>query len=90
MEDQINEANGAVFAVYIAGGPPLPIAEAFTYISPYFDGTYFTGTMPPISIAFTPYTAVIDMNTGTVIDMDLSTTDYMSVADILAAVGAGG
>jgi hypothetical protein len=89
VEDQINAANGAVFAVYIAGGPPLPIADAYTNISPYFDGTYFTGTMPPISISFTPYTAVINMRTGQVIAMDTDTT-YLTVPDILAAVGAGG
>jgi hypothetical protein len=76
--------------VYTNGGGPLPIADAFTNISSYFDGTYFTGTMPPISIAFTPYTAVIDMRTGEVLDMDVSASDYMSVADILTAVGAGG
>ena len=89
MEDQINGANGAVFAVYTNGGGPMSIAEAFPYISPYFEGTYFTGAMPPISISFTPYTAVIDMNTGEVIAKDTDTV-YMTVNDILTAVGAGG
>ena len=90
MEDQINEANGAVFAVYIDGGPPLPIAEAFTYISPYFAGTYFTGTMPSISVMYTPYTAVIDMNTGEVIAKDGDDAPSLTVDAILTAVGAGG
>ena len=85
MEDQINDANGAVFAVYTNGGGPLPIADAFTNISPYFDGTYFTGTMPPVPIAYTPYTAVINMRTGEVI-----AADVQSVSAILSAVGAGG
>lgn len=89
MEEQINGANGAVFAVYVNGGPPLPIADAFTNISAYFDGTYFTGTAPPISYSFFPYSAVIDMRTGEVIAKDTDTV-YLTVTDILAAVGAGG
>ncbi|MCK9459011.1 MAG: hypothetical protein M0R80_05175 [Proteobacteria bacterium] len=89
MEDQINDAGGAVFAVYTNGGAPMPIADAFPYISPYFAGGYFTGAMPPISIAFTPYSAVIDMRTGEVIAVDTASA-YLSVSDILAAVGSGG
>jgi hypothetical protein len=89
VEDQINEANGAVFAVYVNGGPPLPIADAYTNISQHFDGTYFTGTAPPISYSFFPYTAVIDMNTGEVLAMD-SDSVMLTVSDILTAVGAGG
>jgi hypothetical protein len=85
VEDQINDANGAVFAVYTNAGAPLPIADAFTNISAYFDGTYFTGTMPPVPISYTPYTAVIDMRTGEVIAVDVQ-----SVSAILSAVGAGG
>jgi hypothetical protein len=89
VEDQITDAGGAVFAVYTNGGGTMPIADAFPYISPYFDGSYFTGAMPPISIAFTPYTAVVDMRTGEVLAMDTASA-YLSVSDILAAVGAGG
>ena len=41
--------------------------------------------MPPISISFTPYSAVINMRTGQVIAMDTSSV-YLSVQDILNAV----
>ena len=88
MEDQINDANGAVFAVYVNGGPPLAIEEAITYISPYFDGTYFTGTAPPISYSYFPYTAVINMRNGEVIAMDTDSA-FLTVPAILEAVGAG-
>jgi hypothetical protein len=89
VEEQINDADGAVFAVYVNGGPPLSIADAYTYISPYFDGTYFTGTAPPISYTFFPYTAVIDMRNGEVIAKDTDAA-FLTVPDILAAVGAEG
>ena len=56
-----------------------------TYISPYFQTGAATGTMPPISISFTPYSAVINMRTGQVIAMDTSSV-YLSVQDILNAV----
>ena len=74
-----------MFAVYVNGGPPLPIADAYNSISPYFDGRYFTGTAPPISYSFFPYTAVVNMRNGEVIAMDTDTS-YLTVEQILAAV----
>jgi hypothetical protein len=90
VEEQINDAGGAVFAVYVNGGPPLPIAEAYTNISAHFDGTYFTGTAPPISYSYFPFSAVIDMCTGEVIARDGESGPSLTVSSILAAVGAGG
>jgi len=74
-----------VFAVYTNGGSAAPIATAHSYISPYFDGSYFTGQAPPIYYPFTPYSAVVDMEDGTVIAMDTSSV-YLSTGDILSAV----
>jgi len=61
-----------------------PIANAYTYISPYFDGSYFTGQMPPISIPYTPFCAVIDLETMEVMDKDLTQTDYLYPQDMLS------
>lgn len=74
-----------VFASYTNGGYEAPITTAHSYISPYFDGSYFTGKSPPFSYPFFPYSAVVDMEDGTVIAMDTSSY-YLSTADILAAV----
>jgi hypothetical protein len=74
-----------VFAAYTNGGYTMDIASAYPYISPYFDGQYFTGQSPPFYYPFVPYSAVVDMEDGTVIAMDTSTS-YLSTTDILNAV----
>jgi len=47
-------------------GADQPASEAYKVLSQYFKGSYFTGQLPPIQIAFTPFTAVIDLETMTV------------------------
>ena len=74
-----------VFASYTNGGYTAPISTAYSYISPYFDGSYFTGQSPPITYPFFPYSAVIDMEDGTVIAMDTSSS-YLTTTQILNAV----
>jgi hypothetical protein len=74
-----------VFAAYTNGSATAPITTAYNYISPYFNGSYFTGQAPPFYYPFTPYSAVVDMEDGTVISMD-TTSYYLSTGDILDAV----
>ena len=85
MEAQINAANGTFLGVYTQSGAQAPIATAYNNIHSYFQGSYFTGKAPPISYAFTPYSAVIDMQTGEVLAMDTQTS-YLSTSQIMAAV----
>jgi hypothetical protein len=86
METQIRAANGGVFAVYTQGGQNANIASVYSsYIAPYFDGSWHTGTRPPINYPFTPYTDVISLVDGTVLAMDTSST-YLSGTDIMNAV----
>jgi hypothetical protein len=89
IQDQINDADGVIFAVYTNMGQPMAIEQAFEYIGPYVDGSYFTGQAPPISMPFTPYTAVLDMETMEVLDMETGSY-YMTTADILTAVNGAG
>jgi len=56
------------------------------YIAPYFETGAATGTRPPVSYSFTPYSAVINMRNGEVIAMDVSASEYLSVQDIVDAV----
>lgn len=44
-----------------------------------------TNEMAPISIPYTPFVAVIDLETGVVLDMDLTTSDYMYPNDVVTA-----
>ena len=56
-------------------------------MSPYIDGSYFTGDKAPVSILGTPFTAVIDLETMMVINKDVQSEGYgMSVDEILDAV----
>ena len=50
--------------IYTAYGWDQPIAAAVEHIDPYFDGSYWTGTAPPISTTVFPSNAVLDMETG--------------------------
>ena len=75
-----------VFGVYTSGfgATELTPAQAFSSLSTYFDGQYFTGELPPISFPFFPFTAVVDMDDGKVIAMD-TTSVYLSTSDIITA-----
>jgi hypothetical protein len=76
-----------VYAVYTNGSTDAPISTAASYISPYFNGSYWTGVRPPIyGTIYTPFTAVIDLETMIVIDRDVDSTNYMSTTDIMNAV----
>jgi len=44
-----------------------------------------THEMAPISIPYTPYVGVIDLETGVALDMDLTMSDYMMPNDVVTA-----
>lgn len=75
-----------MFGVYTSGfgSTELTPAQAFSSLSTYFDGSYFTGELPPISFPFFPYTAVVDLDDGKVVAMDTSSS-YLSTGDIIDA-----
>ncbi len=76
-----------VYAAYVDGSNDAPISTAASYISPYFDGSYWTGVWPQMyGTVYTPFTAVIDLETMIVIDCNVGTTDLMSTTDIMTAV----
>ena len=52
-----------MYAVYVGGSGDISSQEAYTHISPYFTGDYFTGQWPPVNINFTPYSGVVDLET---------------------------
>lgn len=75
-----------MFAVYTQNGGNASIGNVWsTYIAPYFNGSWHTGTRPPINYPFTPFSAVISLVDGTVIAMDTSSS-YLSGTDIINAV----
>jgi hypothetical protein len=53
-----------VLAIHTDDGWDMPIAEAAEFIGEYFDGGYWSGRNPPISLMFLPTNVVIDMETG--------------------------
>ena len=55
---------------------------AHGYLADYMDGSFFTGTQPPISILGVPFTAIIDMENGELVLKDESM--MMPTATILA------
>lgn len=59
-------------------------AVANASLSTYFDGSYFTGELPPISFPFFPFTAVVDLDDGKVIAKDTESV-YLSTGDIIDA-----
>lgn len=64
---------------------PGDVSGAYPYISPYFQGGYMTHQQAPINIPYTPFVAVIDLETGEALDMDLTMSDYMMPADVVTA-----
>ena len=88
MEEALAEVNSAVFAVYTQmQGANAAITTAAGYISPYISGGYWTG-MRPIFYQFTPFTAVVDMETGEVLIMDTYTAPLSTMAILDAATQA--
>jgi len=69
--------------IYTAYGFDQPIADAVEHIDPYFTGSYWTGTAPPISTTVFPTNAVIDMETGVLL---AGTGDIGEAEDFLAYV----
>ena len=49
-------------------------------------GWYVNGPPTRFSFPFFPFSAVIDLNTGEVLGKDISSTDYLTDADILTLV----
>jgi len=84
MEEEINDAGGAIFASY-TGSDMAGLAGQ--YVGNYMEGSYWTNQAPPFQFGFWPYTAVINMRDGTVIAMD-SDGSYLSTQDILAAISS--
>jgi hypothetical protein len=84
VESQIRAANGVVFAVYTNFGSTATMSTAYANISPYFDGSYFTGTMPPISIPYTPFVGVVDLENMEVIGRDNTETDYLMPSEVVS------
>ena len=76
-----------VFAVYTQNGGTAPIATAYSSISPYFSGSYFTGKNPSIYYEYWPHRLVIDLDDGSVIVKDEGTT-MLSDSQIVSAVNA--
>ncbi len=76
-----------VYAAYTNGSSDAPISTAASYISPYFNGSYWTGVVPPIyGSIYTPFSAVIDLETMIVLDRDVDASNYMFITDIMNAV----
>ena len=76
-----------VYATYTNGSNDAPISTAASYISPYFNGSYWTGVRPPIyGSIYTPFSAVIDLETMIVLDRDVDASNYMFISDIMNAV----
>ena len=60
---EIEAAGGAVLAVITDGSTAIGTDEAYTYLSEYFEGSFFLGTPPNITFSGgTPYAIVIDMD----------------------------
>jgi hypothetical protein len=69
--------NSGFLGVMTASYQSASMTVAHAQLSKYFDGLYFTGTMPPISIAGVPFAAIIDMQTG-----------ELALADVTAQINA--
>lgn len=69
--------------IYTSYGFDQPIADTAEHIEPYFAGSYWTGTAPPISTTVFPTNAVIDMQTGVLL---AGTGDIAEAEDFLAFV----
>jgi hypothetical protein len=87
--------NGLVLAVYTANYAETDIATAFNDITDYLDGNYFSGEIPPIPgddfVGNAPVTAIIDLETMTVINRDYygghgDYTQQITIDDVLLAV----
>jgi hypothetical protein len=70
--------------IYTDYGWDQPIADAAAHIEPYFTGSYWTGTAPPIGATVFPTNAVIDLRNGVLL---AGTGDIADVDDILDLIG---
>jgi hypothetical protein len=86
IEADIRAAEGVVFAAFTANYLAAVISVAHFHISQYFDGSYFTGEVPEFYYAYTPYTAVIDLETVEVIAKDDGVGGFLDLDDIMYAV----
>ena len=72
MEDDIQELNSAIYGIYTDNYQQLDIAGAAAALSQYFHGSFFTGEVQPIEIPAHPFTAVIDMEDGTLLVSEMT------------------
>ncbi|MCP4679681.1 MAG: hypothetical protein GY854_30155 [Deltaproteobacteria bacterium] len=62
--DQIHEAEAVVLAVYTDNyDPNTPTEYAYSNISQFFEPDYVTGQLPPFQSNFSPFSAIIDLET---------------------------
>lgn len=73
--------------IYTAYGWSQPITAAAEHVEPYFEGSYWTGTAPPISTTVFPSNAVLDMESG---DLLAGPGDIADVEDFLPYVEQAG
>jgi hypothetical protein len=73
--------------VCTASYQPASIAVADNYLSNYFDGRFFSGTMPSIPIAGVPFSAIIDMQNGKLMladgDLQITPQTFLLYAQML-------
>lgn len=86
IEADIRAAEGVVFAAFTNDYLEAAISVAHFHISQYFDGSYFTGEVPEFDYDYTPYTAVIDLETAEVIAKDDGMAGFLDLDDIMYAV----
>ena len=70
MEADIREQNSAIYGIYTDNFGPYPTAQAAAALGQYFDGSFFTGEVQSFDILGHPFSAVIDMDDGTVLVSD--------------------
>jgi len=87
LEGEIRQLGGALLVIYTAHGWSQPVDDAAEHIEPYFTGTYWTGTAPPISTTVFPTNAVVDMQTGVLL---AGTGDIGEAADFLGYFAQAG
>ena len=74
-----------MWAAYNCGGRFCTIEEAYAILSRVIDGCVMTGEAPPVAVAATPFTGIIDLETG--ILLDTSNMNYApSVDQVLTLV----
>ncbi len=85
VEAEVRALGGTFLVIYTDHGWDQPIADAVADIEPYFAGSYWTGTAPPIGANVFPTNGVVNMDDGVLL---AGTGDILSVDDVLAQVEA--